>query len=110
MMGSVWTRRVLASADWHGHLYSLYPFLRGEGWGEGLPQHRDSRRVPLTRAFGATSPRKRGEVKDLLHVRDVIGQLRNLLRRHRPHHVGHGAVIAVAGIVLVFGQGLGEVI
>src|SRR5689334_23569853 len=67
-------------------------------------------RVPLTRAFGATSPRKRGEVKDLLHVRDVIGQLRNLLRRHRPHHVGHGAVIAVAGVVLVFGKRLGEVI
>jgi len=42
------------------------PRLRGEGWGEGeSPQGRwqlDSRRVPLTRACGATSPRKQGEV------------------------------------------------
>ncbi len=28
---------------------SLSPFLRGEGWGEELPQQRDSWRVPLTR-------------------------------------------------------------
>jgi hypothetical protein len=43
------------------------PRLRGEGWGEGeSPQGRwqlDSRRVPLTRRFAPTSPRKRGEVK-----------------------------------------------
>ncbi len=41
--------------------------LRGEGWSEGeSPRGRlqfGSRRLPLTRAFGATSPSKRGEVK-----------------------------------------------
>ncbi|SFI04113.1 hypothetical protein SAMN04487925_1011696 [Bradyrhizobium sp. cf659] len=43
------------------------PRLRGEGWGEGESlrgrRQLDSRRLPLTRACGATSPRKRGEVK-----------------------------------------------
>jgi hypothetical protein len=29
--------------------FSLSPFLRGEGWGEGLLPQRDSRRIPLTR-------------------------------------------------------------
>src|SRR5581483_95649 len=56
---------------------SLSPFLRGEGWGEGPLSHRDSWRLPLTRAgachraalradpLGATSPRTREEVKNL---------------------------------------------
>src|SRR5690349_7689153 len=34
-------------------LFSLAPLLRGEGWGEGLSQQRDSRRVPLTRIASA---------------------------------------------------------
>jgi len=41
------------------------PRLRGEG---GSPRGRkqwDSRRVPLTRRFAPTSPRKRGEVKKM---------------------------------------------
>src|SRR6185312_9552759 len=48
---------------------SLSPHLRGEGWGEGpLSEQRPSRDLyPLTRsAKGAsTSPRKRGEVRNL---------------------------------------------
>src|SRR5271165_2615455 len=39
---------------------------RGEGWGEGLYQQADSRKVPLTRNSPlriSTSPRKRGEVR-----------------------------------------------
>ena len=38
------------------------PRLRGEGWGEGVQV--SERKLPLTHAFGATSPRKRGEVKE----------------------------------------------
>ena len=43
------------------------PRLRGEGWSEGESlrgrRQLDSRRLPLTRRFAPTSPRKRGEVK-----------------------------------------------
>ncbi|MEY9122024.1 hypothetical protein ABIA03_006060 [Bradyrhizobium yuanmingense] len=50
----------------HG-LHAPSPRLRGEGLGEEeSPQVRrqfDSRRVPLTRRYAPTSPRKRGEVK-----------------------------------------------
>src|SRR5450755_4933377 len=44
--------------------YSLSPFLRGEGWGEGLsPQIRSRGESPSPAALRApTSPRKRGEV------------------------------------------------
>jgi hypothetical protein len=38
--------------------------VRGEGWGEGESPQTELVESPLTRAFGATSPRTRGEVKD----------------------------------------------
>ena len=48
------------------------PPLRGEAWGQGAsPRGRKqlgSRSLPLTRAFGATSPHKRGEVKKIAGV------------------------------------------
>ena len=44
------------------------------------------------------------------NVRDVIGQIRNLLVADRRHHVGHGGVAAVARIVLVGAQRLNEII
>ena len=47
---------------------------------------------------------------DLAHTGDEIGEIGDLLRRDRRHHVGHGAVIAVAAVVLVLGKGLGEII
>ena len=40
---------------------SLSPFFTGRGLG-ALSTNSDSRRVPLTRRFAPTSPRKRGEV------------------------------------------------
>jgi hypothetical protein len=62
-----------------GDFFSLSPFLRGEGRGEGLlSTDSDSRMVPLTRRAksAATSPRKRGEVKSSrldLHVFEIAG-------------------------------------
>jgi hypothetical protein len=44
--------------------FSLAPFLRGEGWGEGLLPRVSLPRVSLTRRYAPTSPRKRGEVKN----------------------------------------------
>ncbi|GGI19653.1 hypothetical protein GCM10010987_05430 [Bradyrhizobium guangdongense] len=44
------------------------PPLRGEGESPRGRKQLDSRRLPLTRAFGATSPRKRGEVKKIAGV------------------------------------------
>src|ERR1700692_432088 len=41
---------------------------------------------------------------------DVIGKIGDLLLGNRTPHVGHGAVIAVAAVVLVFGQRLGEIV
>jgi hypothetical protein len=35
------------------------------------------------------------------HAGDAIGEISSLIGRHGPHHVGHGAVIAVAAVVLV---------
>ena len=46
----------------------------------------------------------------LPHAGDVIGKIGDLLRRHRLHHVGHGGVITVAGVVLVFLQRLRKII
>ena len=48
--------------------------------------------------------------KRYAHPCDVIGEIGDLLRRHRAHHIGHGAVIAVAAVVLVLGERLGEII
>src|SRR6516165_1214169 len=46
-----------AQREANGGLFSLSPFLRGEGWGEGLLQqrrsHEDSWRLPLTRIASA---------------------------------------------------------
>jgi hypothetical protein len=59
----------------------LAPFLRGEGWGEGLPQQQDSWRVPLTRRAlrVGLSPRA-GRGEDIpLHA--MAGPL------HRPPHI-----------------------
>src|SRR5260370_18389541 len=41
---------------------------------------------------------------------DVIGKIGDLLLGNRAHHVGHGAVMAVAAVVLVFGRRLGEIV
>src|SRR5580692_5057043 len=41
---------------------------------------------------------------------EKIGQICDLLGRHRLQHFGHGAVVAVAAVVLVFPHGLGEVV
>jgi hypothetical protein len=63
-------------------LISLAPHLRGEGWGEGLLQRvPNTRRVPLTRRFAPTSPRKRGEV--------IKRQCRSCTSRANPHFIGH---------------------
>src|SRR6185369_16904003 len=47
---------------------------------------------------------------DLAHAGDVMGEIDNLLRRDRTHHVGHAAVVAMAAVVLVFAERLGEII
>src|SRR5689334_15332036 len=47
---------------------------------------------------------------DLAHAGDEIGEIGDLLRRDRRHHVSHAGVIAVAAVVLVFGKGLGEIV
>src|SRR5271154_1086937 len=47
---------------------------------------------------------------DLAIVRDVIGEVEDLLFGDRTHHVRHGAVVAVAAVVLVFRKRLVEVI
>src|SRR5258705_11751372 len=41
--------------------FSLAPRLRGEGWGEGLSPRFGLAKVPLTRRYAPTSPRRRGE-------------------------------------------------
>jgi hypothetical protein len=48
-----------------GHVFSLAPLLRGEGWGEGLLQQVLTRGEAPHPKFAlriSTSPRKRGEV------------------------------------------------
>ena len=62
--GLVWTRAAEGGLIF---FLSLSPFLRGEGWGEGLSPRMSSidRPVPPDRIFRCdpTSPRKRGEVR-----------------------------------------------
>src|SRR5580692_8472097 len=41
---------------------------------------------------------------------EIVGEIGDLLHRDRLQHLGHGAVIAVAAVVLVFGERLGEII
>src|SRR6185312_4448831 len=53
---------VLVSGKHFCLLFSLSPFLRGEGRGERKPHTRTKR--PLTRLASLASPRKRGEVEE----------------------------------------------
>ena len=41
---------------------------------------------------------------------EIIGEIGDLVRRHRLQHLRHGAVVAVAAVVLVFAQRLGEIV
>ena len=41
---------------------------------------------------------------------EIIGEIGDLVRRHRLQRFGHGAVIAMTAVVLVFAQGPGEVV
>src|SRR5581483_10129907 len=61
-------------------VYSLSPFLRGEGWGEGLFRRTLLVEAPPhpPRKSAATSPRRRGEVKKshrTLQLIDEVGPL-----------------------------------
>src|SRR5689334_21123655 len=53
--------------------------------------------IPLARIASAIRPLPQGEHRreKLLHMRDVIGEVAALLRRHRSLHVGHRGVVAV---------------
>src|SRR5689334_2207396 len=61
-------------------VYSLSPFLRGEGWDEGLsPQNRARgvrRDSPSPAAkIAATSPRTRGEAEELDSALERVGEV-----------------------------------
>src|SRR3954468_15093118 len=51
----------------------------------------------LAPGAGQCQPARRPQ---LAHTGGEIGEIGDLLRRDRPHHVGHAAVIAVAAVVL----------
>ena len=57
--------------------------MRSIGYGEGLSQQTDSRRVPLTRRYAPTSPRKRGEVRKN-HTARFSASARSVLSQETP--------------------------
>src|SRR5690349_4893216 len=77
------------SRDVRGRRYAPSPRVRGEGWGEGVQVN--GWRLPLTRAIGATSPCKRGEVN-----RRRAGRLFDHARVLRYHHHSHTSALPLA--------------
>src|ERR1700719_2519282 len=59
---------------------------------------------------GARAPRIQLKATSLAQSGEIVSQIGNLLRAHRLQHLRHGAVIAVAAIVLVLEHGLGEIV
>src|ERR1700753_3368315 len=53
---------------------------------------------------------KNVRTETLAIVRDVISEVGDLFLGHLAHHVGHGAIIAMTRVVLVFGKRLVEII
>src|SRR5207253_2119414 len=82
--------RFLHAAAAGAIVFSLSPFLRGEGRGEGLyPRAQSVRRVPLTRRPSLTLgrrplPAERGEVKRRNDTRRPHARDRARYRNHRP--------------------------
>jgi hypothetical protein len=68
-------------------------------------------KAPVAQALLVLPARHRQRERDYsAHTGEKIDEIRDLFRRYRLHHVGHGAVIAVPAVVLVFTERLGEIV